>query len=915
MSKGLASYRILLCVGVLVFFATLSAGAVSYDISVRIDMENQTIHGYQDVSFIPSKSHVYFLLLANLNTEKNPYLSDRAIDSIYPSGYDPSHTQIEAVEIVQSQSTNSLSPRFLPIPPAWQTYSLDKAVLAIDLPEAKPVTLRIHFTTRVPRMVYGDQEINNGVLTWRFGWNPILIPEDEKLREEDGRLIYDDGNFPLQLPAANYSASITLSSDVVLAVGTDSSSIKEETSNEDNEVTYLVSNEAPSRTIAIAASSDYHCFAMEELEVPIAVYYLPGHDETARLLATYAKDIIEAYQKDYGAYPRARLTIVESPNKNGLSMAADGIVWLSDLFFTHRNVTIPGALNRLSAFVLAHEIAHQWWGIGIGVDLNAENWLSEGMAQYLSITYFEETYGEFGPNLFSTEGNGLLEDFVISQFGFMNLREHQVELPYIQQVELGFDEAIVKPQTDIKYDNATAVRLYDKGYLVARAIASAVGKDVFGQALSNAASQYMHFQISVAQYQEVMEKQAGRSLEALFETWLHSDMTVDYDVQILSKKKEGKEHQTTVQVKRDGGVEQPVVVQAKMASGATARKEWDGIDTTSTIIFTTSEPVRRVTIDPEHLLPDCDRLNNSDPVKLITITGSNAFPLDAYVLHPNPTAKGITITYLDRISLTIAESGLSADIYKGRSNYIFLSTTLSGSEIIGKFGYTHTVFSPIMTGSAGTYLASTETLTISGHRIISDDEPIPYIHFGFSRLPTLHRSSHTQIAVDLTLQGTGRASMIVSDEVRIIPQVYLQGAVTLGVGFGDPPQSLQHDLTELLSFGSVSQQGKWVQNHAYGTHKLYGRLAIEIPTSVNTPYNLASVVMLDNAQTRLFIAAGNSWTSIDEVGKTSSYVEAGIEVSLDLAAIGGLLPFNALLGYAMPIQGDGMGVFYFGFSL
>jgi hypothetical protein len=450
---------------------------------------------------------------------------------------------------------------------------------------------------------------------------------------------------------------------------------------------------------------------------------------------------------------------------------------------------------------------------------------------------------------------------------------------------------------------------------VARSIASAVGKDTFENALKSAASQHMHSKIDVSQFQDILEQEAGRSLEPLFDTWLHSEASVDYEVKILSREKDGEEHKTTVQVKRIGGVEQPVVVEAQMGSDETSRKEWDGKNSPATITFTTCKPVNRVTIDPDHFLPDRDRLNNNDPTKLITLTTNNAFPLDAYVIHPNPTAKGITITYLDRISLTIAESGLSAYVSKGRSNYIFLDTTFSGSELTGTIGYTYTHFSPINTGSAGTYLAPSEALTISGRRIISEQQPLEYIHFGLLRYSTLSRTSKSQIDLDLTFQGAGRILLSVSDEVRLFPQVYLQGAATIGIGFGAVPKSLQLDLTELISFGGMSEQGKWVQSHDYGTYKMYGRLAVEIPTGANLPYNLASIIMVDYAKTRLFIAAGESWTNMDELGKTSPYVEAGIEESLSLSAIGGLLPFQAIIGYAVPIQGDGMSVYYFGFSL
>jgi len=913
MNEGTRLGYVFLAAVILLSGLSIAGLGASYNLSVRIDLEEQTISGYEDVTCTASGDHLYFLLLADLNREQNPYLGERATDSIYPFGFESSSTTIDGVESVQSGSAAQLSFRKLSIPPAWQTYSLDGTVLAVDLPSDSPSTLRIHFTTHVPRMASGDQGIDQGVLTWRFGWNPILLPPDQAWKEKEGTLVPPSDAFPLQIPASDYAASITAPADVTLACGADhcDEAAREEDSKD---ITYQVTNDSPARTIAIAASTDYKRFALDELTVPIEVYYLPGHEETARLFATYADDILRSYVERYGAYPRSRLTIVENPNEQGLSMAADGIVWLSDLFFSHRNVTLPGILNRLSEFVLAHEIAHQWWGIGIGVDLNAQNWLSEGMAQYLSITYFEDKFGEFGPNLFDASGKGLLENLVASQFGFMNLREHQVELPYIQQVERGFDEAIIKPQKDVKYDNATAERLYDKGYLVARAIASAIGKDVFQDGLHAAAEKYMHKQITLAEYQKIMEEASGRSLSPLFDAWLRDETIVDYSVKIISRKRDGDKYETTVQVMRDGGVEQPVIVEAIMDEDKTLRQEWDGAEATSTLTFTTAERVRRVTIDPDHLLPDRDRLNNNDPLKFVTVAEKNALPLDAYILYPDPTSKGITLTYLDRIRLSVAEGRVSADVYQGRSDHIFLSATLSGSDLGGTVGYSHTVFSPIPTGSAGTFLGPTEVISISGHRVVSKQGPVDYVHLGIATLPTIGYSRQTQVGIDITPEAAGRISLAVLDEVRLFPRIYLRGMAIMGTAFGTLPSALQFDLTELISFGRMSK-GKWVPTHFYGANKLYGRVAIEFPDYGSTPYNLANVVMIDRSRTRIFVAGGTSWTSLDEFGKTSPNVEVGVEEALDVSALGGLLPFRATVGYAMPILGDGMGVFYFGFSL
>jgi len=152
------------------------------------------------------------------------------------------------------------------------------------------------------------------------------------------------------------------------------------------------------------------------------------------------------------------------------------------------------------------------------------------------------------------------------------------------------------------------------------------------------------------------------------------------------------------------------------------------------------------------------------------------------------------------------------------------------------------------------------------------------------------------------------------DETRLFPHVYLQGNLTFGAGFGEVPHPLLFDLEELLSFGRMIK-GRWVPASFLGSHKLYGRLAVELPSSTEEPFNLANLMMVDRTRGRAFLACGVSWKSFDEFGKTTPNIEVGVEALFDLSAIGGLLSARAVAGYATPVLGEGMGVFYFGFSI
>lgn len=898
----------------LVGIVGLAGSATTVSLSATLDLKARTLIGTEDVTVPAGATQATFLLIGNLDREANPNLGGREIDAAYPFGFQTTSTTVSSVEAVQSEGTTALSFHMIALPPDFQTYSLADTVLVVELPQTSgAVRLRLHFTTRFPQRRSGDQEIDDGTFIWRFGWAPVLMANQEGLREVDGVLATASGDpLPLEFPAADYSARITVAKGVVLASGADC--VEESATTDAPDRTYTLTFDGPARAVALAAGPDLQTYSLSALSTPITVYFLPGHEETARLLATYAWDILERFEQRFGPYPRKRLTIVEDPSPNGVSMAADGVVFMSSLFFTHRNVTLPGILNRLCEFVLSHEIAHQWWGIGVGVDLAAQDWLSEGLAQYAAVSDFEARYGGSGPNLFPIEQAGILQNLVESQFGFMNLREHQIELPYLMAVERGFDEALVKPLSQVQYENATQERLYDKGYLVARTLASAIGQQTFDVGLKDAASTYMHGTMTAAQLEAALENASGSSLETLFDTWVYSSATVDYGIEIISQKRTGAAYETSVEVTRSGGCPQPVVVQVTLESGETLREDWDGATSSATLTFDTTEPVVSATIDPDQQTLDRDRLNNHTPVKFVAATNGNAYPLDAYLVRPDFASQGMSISYLDRIRLSLGQGAASVEIYDGRSQHVYLSGTRKGGGMTLSFAYDYTVYQAGKIGLPGTYFEPRATFSLAGYHTVTGAGALDYLRLGVTELPTVSSSRTSTVSLDLVPNGSGRVSLSAFDEVRLFPQVYLQGRATVGTSFGALPSALRFDLPELMSFGFY-QNGKWVATHFYGDQKLYGQLALDVTLPGMTSYDLLGVAMVDGLSARVYVSCGMTWTTLGGFGTTAPNVEAGIEGDFDVSALGGLLPFQARVGYAMPIMGNGTGVVYFGFSL
>jgi len=869
-------------------------------LKIDFDPIERTLRGHLEITLTPGSDTIYFGLLPNFGREPNPNLAPRILDGTYPFGFEPSSLDVESVTLVQSPSQTALAYRLLSLPPSLQTYSLEETVLAVDLPAGvEAATVRIDFSTEAPRTTAGDDGVTDGVLTWRFGWYPMLLANQAEIVEADGAIVYgEDAPLPFVLPFSIVDATISAPAGFGLLTGADTVSITED----EETARYEVAFEGSTRSFAIALGEDYETYVLEG-ETRITVAFFDGFEEEARLYATYARDILATYEERFGPYPRAGLTIVQSPRRGNSAFAADGILWLSGAYFTHRDIPVAGILNRFAEYVLAHEIAHQWFGLG--VDLDTDAWLSEGLANYASITYFEDRFGPTGGNVFRLVTPGLLEDLVDSQFGFYNLREHQVELPYVLGLWSAFDEAIVKPMRDVEYANQNAVRLYDKGYLVARSIASTIGEEAFDVALAAAFGADRDRRMTAAGFQEVLEEIAGATLDEVFEAWVYGEATVDYTVEILSMRPVDVGYETTVAVTRTGGAAQPVEVEALLVSEATTRETWDAVETAGTLVFHTPSPVVRVTIDPDHRLPDRNRLNNNDPVKFVTAINRVELPLDAYVITPDTTSGGFTFSWLDRFRITVQGNSASMIVNEGRNHRYSGSVSVADGTLTGELAYTFTRYAPVETGSPATYWAPDIALSGALLRLYDTEaeEAFWALRLSAIDLPSIAATSISAASIDLAEGGGSRLTVRAFDEIRLLPNFYLQGSGVLGFGVGDLPAPLRFTFDELPAMTMTPSLGK-----------LVGTLSVTLDAE-EEPFNLLNLAIVEGRRTRLFLAGGIGWTSLRECCTTSPSVEAGIEQTLRLATLGGLLPFEVRLSISTPVKGAGATVFTFGLSL
>jgi len=118
----------------------------------------------------------------------------------------------------------------------------------------------------------------------------------------------------------------------------------------------------------------------------------------ASIIQFYAATIGEAPYPDFtlaaiddnlpGGHSPAFLAVFHQPlPTTPYSWAADPVAF--DSVYTH--------------FFLAHEVAHQWWGQGVGWKNYHEQWLSEGLSQYFAVLYAAHDRGDDMARLLLTQ--------------------------------------------------------------------------------------------------------------------------------------------------------------------------------------------------------------------------------------------------------------------------------------------------------------------------------------------------------------------------------------------------------------------------------------------------------------------------------------------------------------------------------
>ena len=210
--------------------------------------------------------------------------------------------------------------------------------------------------------------------------------------------------------------------------------------------------------------------------------------------------VLDYYEQVLGPYPHEELDVAQMGPGLWFGQAPPGLVQITAEYFLSQGLigsfTDATAMEFLKT-MLAHEIAHHYWGDTIGGESDQEQWLEESLAEYSAALYLQASQGD---KAFRQHRETWRSD----------CQRWEGSLPIIHA-------------NRASGQNARHIRialLYNKGPMVVHMLRTQLGDETFVKVLKKVLTDYRGKLIGTAEFQSAAETVAGYKLDWFFDQWV-----------------------------------------------------------------------------------------------------------------------------------------------------------------------------------------------------------------------------------------------------------------------------------------------------------------------------------------------------------------------------------------------------------
>ncbi len=287
------------------------------------------------------------------------------------------------------------------------------------------------------------------------------------------------------------------------------------------------------------------------------------------------QDVLNAlklFQHLFGNVPVKRFYATEIPYSHG--EAFPGLVHLSLATF------VTTDQSGFDEFFRAHEVAHQWWGIGVDYATYHDRWLSEGLASFAALWYLQS----------ARKDNKKYFDMLDRWRANIMLRRDNEE-----PIWLGWRVAEASDASDYN------VLIYEKGAWVIHMLRilmldlKTMKEDRFSETLREFYGSYRGERASTDDLRKVVERRVGADMRWFFDQWIYRSEIPTYRVAWQTEPAEGGKFRVRLRVRQekvsdDFQMYVPVTVELEGDAVARARIKVQGPLTETELPLMPSKP-------------------------------------------------------------------------------------------------------------------------------------------------------------------------------------------------------------------------------------------------------------------------------------------------------------------------------------
>lgn len=239
--------------------------------------------------------------------------------------------------------------------------------------------------------------------------------------------------------------------------------------------------------------------------IPVTYHVEKGRKDDARRTIGKTPAMIEFFSDRFGyAYPYPKYAQVCITDFTFGGMENTSCTLLTDRCLLDERAALD---NRSSESLVAHELAHQWFGDLLVINHWAHAWVKEGMATYSEVLWTDHEYGAEEAAYYRL---GEMRSYLSEDK--LRYRRPMVTHVYREPIEL--------------YD----CHIYEKGACVYHMIRTELGDELFWQAIHHFVNQFAHQTVETLDLVRTIEASTGRNLRFLFDQYVFRGGHPDYKV-------------------------------------------------------------------------------------------------------------------------------------------------------------------------------------------------------------------------------------------------------------------------------------------------------------------------------------------------------------------------------------------------